>query len=237
MKKTKLLLFAAFSLLMYTSCMEDISDTNDDDNQNLISDYDGNSYKTVVIGNKTWMAENLKTSHYNNGDAIETSDAFPDNSTVKLQYPAGGDEANVAVYGRFYTWAALTDTRGVCPQGWHVPTEDEWIEMETSLGLVYTTPTSGQIGTNEGGKLKEAGTEHWNDPNVGATNESGFTALPAGVRGSNGFSEIGNFASFWTATTEMGDNAWVHEVNKAFEKIYHYGGPKTVAKSCRCVKD
>jgi uncharacterized protein (TIGR02145 family) len=110
--------------------------------------------------------------------------------------------------------------------------------MEKSLGLIYTQPTTGQIGTNEGGKLKEEGLTHWLAPNTGATNESGFTALPAGAFGANGFGTIGNFASFWTSSISYSSSfAWTHEMNKSFEKIYRYDGPVSVGKSCRCLKD
>ncbi len=234
MEKIFQLTFVSIFILTVLSCTKKESDSN---NGPTVTDKDGNSYNTVVIGGRTWFKENLKTIHFNNGDPIPTLNSFPTDATPVYQWPAYGDEANVNVYGRLYTWYALTDSRGVCPNGWHVPSEDEWIQMEKSIGLVYNTTVSGQIGTTEGGKLKETGTAHWVSPNTGATNETGFTALPAGARGSNGFGTPGSFGSFWTSSTEMGGNAWTHEMNKSFSAIYHYGGPKTVGKSCRCIKD
>ena len=96
---------------------------------NTVTDIDGNVYHTITIGNQTWMAENLKTTKYRNGDAIGTTTASKDTSTKstpKYQWAYGGNEANVAKYGRLYTWYAATDTRNIAPAGWHVPTDAEW---------------------------------------------------------------------------------------------------------------
>lgn len=235
MKRVLLMILILPLVFVMNNCSEDKSD---DTGTDTVKDKDGNTYKTIKIGNQVWMAENLKTTHFNNGDEIPTSTSYPMESFPIYQWPAGGEESNVAIYGRLYTWATLTDSRGVCPVGWHIPSDDEWIEMEKSLGLIYPETTSGQIGTIEGGKLKEAGLTHWLAPNTGATNESGFTALPAGVYALNGYSQIGNFASFWTSSTSYSNVfAWTHEMNKSFEKIYHYDSPISLGKSCRCVKD
>ncbi|HLO58173.1 MAG TPA: fibrobacter succinogenes major paralogous domain-containing protein [Bacteroidales bacterium] len=234
----KFLRFAVLMALPLISVSCEPSDSDDEGDGNKITDTEGNTYKTVTIGSQTWFAENLKTKHFRNGDEIPTLDHFPDGNYPVYQWPAGGDEANVELYGRLYTQAVLTDSRGVCPEGWHAPSDAEFIQMEKELGLVYDQPQSGQIGTNEGGKMKEAGTAHWKEPNTGATNESGFTALPAGAYTMNsGAGGMGDYASFWTTTMGMGLNAWTHELNKSFEKIYRYDSPITIGKSCRCVMD
>jgi uncharacterized protein (TIGR02145 family) len=145
-----------------------------------VKDIDGNVYKTVTIGTQVWMGENLKTTKYRNGDLIRTTipatKGIESEPTAKYQWAYDGNESNVATYGRLYTWYAVTDKRNVCPTGWHVPTDIEWTTLTTYLGGVRVA----------GGKLKETGTTHWQYPNTGATNETGFTALPSGYRDSDG---------------------------------------------------
>jgi len=145
----------------------------------VVKDVDGNSYKTIKIGNQIWMAENLKTTHYANGDAIPDGTGAGDISgetDPKYWFAYVDDLNNVTTYGRLYTWYTVIDSRNVCPDGWHVPTDTEWTTLTDYLG-----------GTSvAGGKLKETGTTHWTTPNTGATNETGFTALPGGYRSNNG---------------------------------------------------
>ena len=156
-----------------------------------VTDIDGNVYKTVKIGEQVWMAENLKTTKYCNGDLIGTTDPvtldISGETAPKYQWAfpdLPGSVNNVATYGRLYTWYAVSDPRNVCPCGWHVPTYNELVTLQTFLGGVSVA----------GGKLKESGTTHWRSPNTGATNESGFTALPGGGRVS---SRGGHFINLW----------------------------------------
>ena len=120
-----------------------------------VPDIDGNVYNTVTIGTQVWMAENLKTTKYRNGDLIGTTTPatldISGESYTKYQWAYDGNESNVATYGRLYTWYAVTDTRNVCPTGWHVPTDAEWTTLTTFLGGESVA----------GGKLKETGTTHW----------------------------------------------------------------------------
>jgi len=149
------------------------------------------------------MAENLKTTRYLNGDQIETTNPANLNSIVgpnqNYQWAYDGSEINAATYGRLYTWHAVNDSRNVCPEGWHVPTDTEWhtlvlyLDNSSSLTLFESTVA--------GGKLKEAGTTHWLNSNNGATNESGFTALPGGFRYNNGsFYNLGVYGIWWSST-------------------------------------
>jgi uncharacterized protein (TIGR02145 family) len=142
------------------------------------------------------MVENLKTTRYRNGDLIGTT--IPDTLDItaevapKYQWAPNDDESNVPTYGRLYTWYAVTDTRNVCPTGWHVPLDVEWETLKSLLGGEYLA----------GGKLKETGTTHWETPNVGATNETGFTALPSGCRNIGYFIGFGVVSYWWCSTTE-----------------------------------
>lgn len=178
------------------------------------------------------MAENLKVTHYRNGDAIpNVSDNAAWSGLSSGAYcDPNNDENNVATYGRIYNRYTVDDSRGSVPAGWHVPTDDEWLELKDFLG-----------GWNvAGGKLKEAGTAHWKDPNTGATNETGFTALPAGYRWFNGtFTEIGTEVYFWGGGINQSGN-----YNPAYleydDERFHFGGGdfrSTDGFSVRCIKD
>ncbi len=198
-----------------------------------VTDIDGNVYNTVTIGSQIWMAANLKTTKYNNGDLIETTTPASLNteseSTPKYQWPYAGNESNVPTYGRLYTWYAITDSRRVCPTGWHIPIYDEMLTL-------YTT-VNGSSGTEIADRFKEVGTAHWFSPNT-ATNSSGFTALPSGVRFQYGdFDGLGLRFYFWTATPD----AWYP---LTIAHCFFVSGECTLAGmefkaaiSVRCIKD
>jgi uncharacterized protein (TIGR02145 family) len=161
---------------------------------NTVSDVEDNIYNIKTIGFQVWMAENLKTTKYRNGDLIgTTTHAYLDISseaTAKYQWAYDGNESNVATYGRLYTWYTVTDSRNICPTGWHVPTDAEWTTLTTFLGGEDVA----------GNKLKETGTTHWGGTNSGATNETGFTALPSGFRQRSGtFMYIGDDGMWWSS--------------------------------------
>jgi uncharacterized protein (TIGR02145 family) len=197
-----------------------------------IRDVDGNTYKTVKIGTQWWMAENLKTTKYLNGDLIGTTtpatlDIFGE-STPKYQWSYDGDESNVATYGRLYTWFAITDSRNVCPRGWHVPTDEEWTTLTDYLGGESVA----------GGKLKETGSTHW--LNATGTNESGFTALPGGIRNSFGYFYIIGAQGYWWSATEYDVYpfcAWYRYLNLYTNNVLRYGDSEKVGYSVRCLKD
>jgi uncharacterized protein (TIGR02145 family) len=156
-----------------------------------VTDYDGNTYKTITIGSQVWMAENLKVTHYRNGDPIPAFSEVYDPDLGHLGASA------LATYGRFYNWYAVADHRKLAPDGWHIPSKQEWQILKNYLG------------TNSGGTIKEAGTAHWTGPNEGATNESGFTALPGGMYHSGESFLLGIFAYFWTSDEWPGDSGWL----------------------------
>lgn len=194
--------------------------------QNSVKDADGNLYRTVKIGKQEWMAGNLKTTRYNNGDIIGTT--VPANKNIngdkKLDYQwvYDGKEENAGIYGRLYTWHAATDERGLCPRGWHLPSNDEWTALAASLGGVSLA----------GGKLKETGTSHWLTPNVGASGEAGFSAVPGGGRLSDGtFNDFGTGAIWWSDT---GDGYYL---NYSDGYLHRYFFVKSSGFSVRCIKD
>jgi uncharacterized protein (TIGR02145 family) len=200
-----------------------------------LKDIENNVYKTVTIGAQVWMAENLKTTKYNNGDSIGTTHPatldISAESTPKYHWAYNGDESNVSVYGRLYTWYAATDSRNICPAGWHVPTDAEWASLITNLG-----------GTDlAGGKMKEGGIQHWDSPNTDATNSSGFTALAAGGRnGYTSFYNIGKQAYFWSSTPDQysPDNyAWARDLSNISAGILNQSWFDVRGYSVRCLKD
>ncbi|GAB4447489.1 MAG: hypothetical protein Fur0028_02420 [Bacteroidales bacterium] len=197
---------------------------------NTVSDIEGNIYKTIKIGSQTWFAENLRTSHYNNGDVIMTTDKeISEENKPQYQWPANGDESLVEKYGRLYTWYVVTDKRNVCPCGWHVPTQEDWAELIEYLGGDVE-----QIGAN----LKESGTKNWNAPNKGATNSSGFTALPAGIRDyTEGFAWFGKQSQIWTSTNNDEDDAIYFNLNHLNSEILEDTYNKKAGYSVRCIKD
>jgi uncharacterized protein (TIGR02145 family) len=194
-----------------------------------VNDIDGNTYATIGIGSQIWMAENLKTTRYRNGDLISTTtSSISGEITPVYQWPYGDNEGNVITYGRLYTWWAVSDL--LCPVGWHVSTHEEVITLRNFLG-----------GENvAGGKLKESGTTHWNSPNTGATNETGFKALPGGYRHDYGtFEQFGNEGRWWVSLSDLCSiqtcESYLMEFNSS--KVISQSNPKSDGLSVRCVKD
>jgi uncharacterized protein (TIGR02145 family) len=206
-----------------------------------VTDIDGNVYQTVTIGTQVWMAENLKVTHYRNGEEIPnvTDGGIWQGLTTGAYCEYNNDVANVATYGRLYNWFAVNDGRNIAPAGWHVPSDAEWKQLEMYLGMSQAeADQNGWRGTDEGGKLKESGTTHWCSPNTGATNSSGFTALPAGYRFHDGtYNNIGVAIIFWTSSELGGDYEWTRILYCDYSEVYRDGGLKESGFSVRCVKD
>jgi uncharacterized protein (TIGR02145 family) len=198
-----------------------------------ISDIDGNQYHTVTIGTQLWMAENLKTTKYQNGAQVGTTTPAQLNitgeSTPKYQWAAGADENNIPTYGRLYTWYAITDDRNICPLGWHIPTTGEWDILSNYLGGESVA----------GSKLKEAGLLHFSSQNSDATNESGFTALPSGYRNQEGyFGGMTDQTGFWTFIQYSTSEAYSTNLNSGSPYIGRYSHfTMNFGLSVRCVKD
>jgi uncharacterized protein (TIGR02145 family) len=194
-----------------------------------VTDFDGNTYNAIKIGTQVWMTENLKTTKYNDGTDIPlvTDETAWSNLTTPGYCLYANNIDNFATYGVLYNWHTV-NTGILCPTDWHVPSDAEWSVLISYLGG----------GSVAGGKLKEAGTAHWVTPNAGATNESGFTALPGGYRSYIGtFHYIGEYGVWWSATesnSDIGCNWAMYN----FSSIVDYGTPsKLYGFSVRCVRD
>lgn len=203
------------------------------------ADADSNHYAVVQIGPLLWMAENLNTTKYQNGDSIFYFKEFKKkNNTNKgnhgLYYDYGNNPDNGKIYGKLYNWYAVHDSRKIAPKGWHVPTSTEWRLLINYLGGDSVA----------GGKLKETCSSLWKSPNSGATNESGFTALPAGIVCEKSNCYLGENEIWWCSTKCMPtaynaiECAWTFEIyyNKSLIRAYEYLH-KSNAFSVRCVKD
>jgi len=155
-----------------------------------VTDVDGNTYAWIGIGKQAWMIQNLEVTHYNNGEEIPEVTGYEMIGLATGAYCHYSNDSSIAAtYGKIYNYYSLTDSRKLCPDGWHIPDNTEWDELIDHLGGINTA----------GGKLKETGTGHWNVPNTGATNESGFTALPGGIMDLTGdFFELGNQGAWWS---------------------------------------
>jgi uncharacterized protein (TIGR02145 family) len=195
----------------------------------ILMDIDGNSYPIVQIGGQCWMRENLIVNRYRNEDTIPyiiENNKWQNHASGARSY-FNHTNANISTFGNLYNWYAVDDSRGICPKGWHVPTKDDWIGLTNSLG-----------GENlAGGKLKS--TIDWNTPNLGATNESGFSAIPNPYR-----DEVGNFAfikggiaSFWVS--KEGKNGTVFDLNLEYNssKVNIQLSSKGWGQPVRCIKD
>ena len=202
------------------------------DSTGTLTDIDGNVYKTIKIGEQWWMAENLKVTHYRNGDPIPniTGNTEWKNLSTGAYCNYENDTSNVATYGRLYNWYAVKDSCDIAPEGWHVSTDAEWQTLIDYLGGSSVA----------GGKLKETGTTHWYSPNAGATNESGFSALPAGYRCSSSayFGGLGHGAHFWSASEYSISYVYARHLYSSHSEVSRtYYNEKQTGYSIRLVRD
>src|ERR1035437_864134 len=201
-----------------------------------VKDINGNVYKTVTIGKQVWIAENLKTTKYNDGTTIPlvTENTAWESLTTPAYCWNKNDATNKNRYGALYNWYTV-NTNKLCPRGWHVPTDAEWAILTTYLGGESVA----------GGKLKETGTTHWESPNTGATNEKGFTALPGGSRNYAGaVNYTGSNVIFfrsngcWWSSTGLSDfNAYYRRLYNSLSEVYSSLSVKQFGYSIRCMKD
>ena len=195
-----------------------------------VTDIDGNTYNTVLIGDQVWMSENLKTSRYRNGGSIPNVLGYTD--WVALTTGAWSyyehDVANNAILGKLYNWyTTLGDT--LCPTGWHLPTDAEWTTLADRLGGESVA----------GGKMKSIGTAYWNNPNIDATNSSGFSGLGGGYRNeSHGdFDVIGVVGYFWSANEYSSSNGLGRALVNYLGEVFSFNSIKSFGASVRCLRD
>jgi len=215
----------------------------------LVVDVDGNSYPTIQLGNQEWMAGNLKVTKYRDSTDIATIYSGSEwgnlDETETGAYVAYNHNKS-GIYGYLYNWYAAVDTRNIAPVGWHVPSDEEWKELERFLGMTETEVNNNDYrGTNEGSKL--AGNSEliewgWNDlRNDSEFGSSGFVALPGGTRdaGSGNFYSEGGTGYFWVTTEHdwNEDYAWSREINQINTSVRRLTSYKASGRSIRCIKD
>lgn len=194
-----------------------------------VNDNDGNTYSAITIGTQVWLKENLKTTKYNDNNPIFYTPASPGDFTP--DYRAGyswydNDASNKNTYGALYNWYVVNSGK-LCPTGWHVPTYNEWTTLSDYLGGASIA----------GGKLKETGFTHWLSPNSGATNETGFTGLPGGIRYPEKFDAIKDVGHFWSSTEGPSGRAWYSCIYSGLPNLGIANDLQYFEMSVRCIKD
>jgi uncharacterized protein (TIGR02145 family) len=228
----------AFLLMMQNGCKQKLDVPGIVFNPTVyygsMTDQDGNTYKTVTIGTQVWMAENLRTTTYRNGDPVPqvTGDVQWVALTTGAECSYYNEEKYVPVFGRLYNWYAVNDSRNIAPEGWHVPSDNEWSTLESFLGDSIAAK-----------KLKESGMTHWLSYPMthNATNETGFTALPGGFRYEilydRTFWYMNFYGRWWSTTGSDASKAWSREMYTDDDSVARFESKKLYGYSIRCVKD
>ena len=216
---------------------------NPDKTYGTMTDIEGNVYRTITIGTQTWMAENLRTTRYRNGDLIPSGEndewLFGEGTPgACCRYKNTHDPDTIVTFGLLYNGFAVLDPRGLAPAGWHIPTVAEW---DTLIAFVAAGEgTTDMYGTNSiaGGRLRETGTLHWGRANR-ATNSSGFTYLPGGIRnpGKPSFEQVGYCGFCWSASVYVNGMLWYCSSTPDFLSFGRRPAPCDVGMSVRCIKD
>jgi uncharacterized protein (TIGR02145 family) len=204
--------------------------------ENVVT-YHGYDYDIVEIGDQCWFAENLQTERYVNGDLLEgnLSDGEWSSTASGAQAVRNNDDSNLPSRGRLYNWFAVVDTRGLCPSGWHAPTDAEWMTLEVQLGMPQSeVEADGSRGTAEGQALKSSASD---SPPWNGNNSAGFNAFPGGKRSDGGSYSYGTTdCLIWTSSTLDGNSAWLRDLD-GDSHIERYAYPYRHGFSVRCVKD
>lgn len=230
---TLLLLLVGISACKKDKDKNAVTHLNPDLTYGSVMDVDGNKYATIQIGNQEWMAENLRTTRYSNGDTlshcIENWRWYSITTGAWCNY--NNDPSYDALYGKLYNWTTTVDPRNICPQGWHAPSNEDWTTLINFLGGTVVA----------GKKMKSTIQAHWLGTNGEATNESGFSALPSGGRASDGnFMLMSYRAPFWSTTESGSGNPWasIAEIFWDNNGTYNFSAENKKYGYCiRCLKD
>jgi uncharacterized protein (TIGR02145 family) len=244
-------------LLLFYGCSQDnpIEPVENGYEKGMVTDIGNNIYETVKIGELWWMAENLRVTRYRNGDEMPTgldNGVWGDTTSGAFAvYPHGlvdhidSDEEMLEAYGALYNWHAVADERGLCPEGWRVPADVEWKLLEMYLGVSQqAVEKTGWRENDEGGKLKSTRTiplihPTWESPNLGATNETGWSGLPGGYRDYSGeFGYLGTFGRWWSSSEHVpgGDYVVFRSLGSNYSGISRFVALKQHGFSVRCVR-
>jgi uncharacterized protein (TIGR02145 family) len=237
----------AFFILVEDSSSSDYCGVKDVFNKTktygLLTDVDGNRYRTIELGSQIWMAENLKTSRYKNGIPVpEVSDAgtWGSLSTGASCWYTNDSANHGCPYGKLYNWFAVVNSNGLCPEGWRIPSDEDWMTLEMEMGM----PESELFGVGPrglslqiGGKMKST-SDDWLSPNAGASNSSGFSVVPTGFRYPDGADyQYAYQTAFWSSTGFSDESAYDRIFGRDHSGIKRSNGAKIDGLSVRCVKE
>jgi len=204
-----------------------------------VTDIQGRNYTTIVINGKEWMQENLGVKRFRNGDWMTSALQWQLNAIIDSSsyFDYQWNQVNNTIYGSLYNWHAVNDSRGICPTGWHVATNEDWASL---INFLDPNAQGGEVNNIAGGKMKIS--DFWLEPNIGATNESGFTALPGGsvfYSSVDGFvfSGLGSQSSWWSGTSQDSAYAYAVSIQSSGENAELSTENIVGGKSVRCVKD
>jgi uncharacterized protein (TIGR02145 family) len=222
------------ALLLILATLAGCKSVSEQDGKNLqIRDIEGNAYEVIQVGEQFWMAENLRTTTLSDGTPIAREEDYE--AWARLTLPAycwyNNDSVYAEEFGALYNYYTI-ETGNLCPEGWHVPSDEDWIALESNLGGAGVA----------GGLMKEAGLEHWKTPNTQASNGSGFNALPGGYRSYTGTFNLIRINGYWWSSSEK---SWYGSVNTVIyrnlkydgQDVYRHIGEKANGFSVRCVKN
>lgn len=222
-----------FMILLLTGCKKD------DTNNPMVTDIDGNLYHTVNIGGQVWMVENLNVTRYSNGDSIPniTDDIEWSIQTDGAYCNYNNDESTDKKFGKLYNWFAIADPRKIAPEGWHIPSEAEWLRLESyvaahlgsslTIAKALAAETEWTVFSDEGSVGKD----------LTKNNSSGFTALPGGYRLNGKFNKIGDYSGWWSSTESTENNAWIRVLFFSYDNLATIYHDKANGFSVRCIQD
>jgi uncharacterized protein (TIGR02145 family) len=204
-----------------------------------VTDVDGNTYKTVKIGNQWWMCENLKVEHYNDGSVLNFIDINTNDTTWSNATEGSFCFINDSIYGKLYNYQAVSDSRNLAPAGWHIPSDEEWKTMEKHIGMSDIEASNlAWRGTNQAEKIVIKSSVGWPAASLlFGTNEVGFSALPGGVRVIDGSTNTFQTTAFWWTRTLESNKAYYRYIDFQHKKIFRQRTYPQYGMSVRCVKD
>ena len=228
---------ALFAILILVGCKK-TNDTTTTIETSTVKDIQGNTYKTVKIGNQWWMAENLKVTVFNDSSLI----TYIDNKSNDSVWAKLGNPAYSIVdtsFGALYNWFVVSNAKNIAPKGWHIPSDEEWKTLEKTIGMsdVEVSKTAWR-GTNEAEKLMIESSKGWQTPTIAfGLNLYGFNALPSGCRVFNGSINSEKNTAFWWTSTPENSEAWYRYIDGQQKQIFRQHTYKQYGFSIRCVKD
>lgn len=233
-------------LILFMSCEKNNKEIDDTLNYGSVKDIEGNTYKTIEIGDQIWMAEDLKCTKYNDGSEIHliANNSQWENNLDGAYSWYNNEPGDSTVYGALYNWYIIDPNNGknICPDGWHIPTDIEWTQLiahfDPSAPVTYyiQSELSGAY-LKTTGNLRD-GNGLWTYPNGTVNNSSGFSAIPGGVRGANGlFAERGNISAWWSSTIKSESDALDRSLTNVNGRVFKDDAPKKVGYNLRCIRN